>query len=148
MISRAHAGSSAGVAGRQLITRSQAAVRVTPVISYGPPMVMSRRCGTPVIPYEYPIFLSASDHSWGDVRSSTGPSVTLRNAADTRCGPAVTGSGSVTTSTPPGSCRCIHRSRGISATRAPSIETSISSSNGAVWPKKFPVDSCWKASRK
>ena len=63
----------------------------------------------------------AIDHSSGVIRSCTGPSKRVMNAADTVCGPAVIAIGSLRRLTPSGSALFIQRSRSSSATRAPSI---------------------------
>ena len=59
----------------------------------------------------------ASDQSSGEIRSCSGPSNRRMNAAETRCGPAVTAIGSVLRFTPSGSDVFIQRSISSSATR-------------------------------
>ena len=69
----------------------------------------------------------ASDQSWGEIKSCTGPSVRRTNAAATWRGPARTCTLSVRMFTPSGSDVCIQRSISSSATGSPSTETSSSS---------------------
>ena len=89
-ISVAHAASSAGVVGRQVKMRRRLGVSETPVTCVGPVTANSRRCGSAVTPNVSPMLVSASVCSIGATRSSTGPSARWMNAADTRCGPALT----------------------------------------------------------
>ena len=90
--------SSAAVVGRHVKIFRRLAVSDTPVTVWGPVMAKSRRCGSPVMPNVSPVLVSASVCSIGVMMSSIGPSANWTNAADTRCGPAVTWIGGV--------CRC------------------------------------------
>jgi hypothetical protein len=65
-----------------------------PVIFCGPAMPSSIMNGGSVVP-ALPVPFDARDQSWGLTRSSYGPSVRRTNAADTRCWPARTNTGSV-----------------------------------------------------
>ena len=78
----------------------------------GPTMPRSMMCGGIVVP-ELAVPPDASDQSCGLMRSSYGPSPRLTNATETRCGPAVTWSGSVRKrSTPSGRSVRTSRSNG------------------------------------
>ena len=81
----------------------------------------------------------AIDQSSGVMRSCTGPSKRVRNAAVTRCVPAVMRTGSVRRFTPSGSELFIQRSTSSSATRAPSIDTSTCSGFSAVCNAARPL---------
>ena len=81
----------------------------------------------------------AIDHSSGVIRSCTGPSKRVRNAAETVCGPAVIAIGSVRRLTPSGSALFIQRSRSSSATRSPSTAISICSGAAAVCSAARPL---------
>ena len=115
---------SSGVVGRQAKTRRRLGVSETPLTWYGPTMARSRRWGSVVTPYPSPIWVSARVWSTGRIRSSTGPSNRLRNAAVTRCGPASRWIESLVSRMPLGSDSVIQRSMLSSATRSPSIEIS------------------------
>ena len=81
----------------------------------------------------------AIDHSSGVMRSCTGPSKRVTNAAVTRCGPALIAIGSVRRFTPSGSELFIQRSTSRSATRSPSIEISTCSGASAVCSAARPL---------
>src|ERR1043166_8130366 len=124
----AHARATDGDAGRQVKIARRTGVSDTPDGLYGPEMTRSRRCGKSENPYVVAIEVLASDHLSGEMRSCATPwNLGGMNAADTRCGPAVTRSASVDIDTPFGSDAVMNRSTASSATRVPSIDISICS---------------------
>ncbi len=126
MISPAQVGSSAAEVGRQVKMRRRLTESETPVTAYGPLTVMSRRCGSSVTPKL--MLTSASVFSVGIRASSIGASNFWMNAADTLCGPAVTWMRAVFGSRLLAGSDSLMRSfSGITATRWPSMATSISS---------------------
>ena len=95
-ISVAQAVSSAAVAGVQVRMWRRLGVSDTPEGCIGPTMVRVCRCGSVVMPGCRPTLTSRIVCSTSRTESSTAPSALLTNAAATRCGPAVTAIGGVT----------------------------------------------------
>ena len=87
-IDSAHDSSSAADVGRQVKILARLGVSDTPVTLVGPTTRKSRMCGSIVMPKL--MLTSASVFSSGVSRSSIGPSMFWMNAAETRCGPALT----------------------------------------------------------
>ena len=80
--------SSAAVVGRHVKILARLGVSDTPVTFVGPTTRKSRMCGSIVTPKL--MLTSANVFSRGVSKSSIGPSMFWMNAADTRCGPALT----------------------------------------------------------
>ncbi len=95
-ISVAHAVSSAGLVGVQVRMRRRLGVSDTPDGCIGPTMVIVCRWGSVVMPGCKPTLTSRIVCSTRRTESSTAPSALATNAAATRCGPAVTAIGGVT----------------------------------------------------
>ena len=87
-IESAQDSSSPADVGRHVKMAARLGVSDTPVTFVGPTTRKSRRCGSIVTPKL--MLTSASVFSSGIRRSSIGPSRFWMNAADTRCGPALT----------------------------------------------------------
>jgi hypothetical protein len=130
-ISYAQVSSSFAFVGRQVNTIRRLTVSDTPVTLVGPRIVMSRMCGSAVMPNV--MLTSASVLSSGTSRSSSGPSKRWMNAAAIRCGPALTWIGGVFTSSPFfGSVSLMRVLRSRSAARSPLTDTSICSFTSSV----------------
>ena len=121
-MSQAQVSSSFAEAGEQVKMRRRLGVSETPVTTKGPAMVNDCRCGSAMNPGT-PALISTIDCSTWRNSSSVGPSNFAMNAADTRCGPALTGMRGVVRLT---FVSGVFGSILKRAARAPSIETSIS----------------------
>src|SRR5262245_20414501 len=143
MIDSAHGRAVRGDVGRHVKIFLRTGESEMPVGENGPVTTRSRRCGTSVNPYAVLLDVLTSDHLIGEIMSCTTPwNAGGMNAADRRCGPAVTRTVSVIIVTPFGSDAVMKRSMSSTATRSPSMEISIFSPR-ALPPANAPVVS-WK----
>src|SRR5262245_41611118 len=143
MIDSAQGFASLGDEGRHEKIFFRTGESEMPVDANGPVMTRSRRCGRRLKPYAVAFDVLTSDHLIGEIMSCTTPwNDGGMNAAETRCGPALTRTVSVVIVTPFGSEAVMNRSMSSTATRSPSIEISIFSPR-ALPPANAPVVS-WK----
>ncbi len=127
MVSVAQGRSSSAAVGRHPKTRLRLGVSEMPVTFIGPAMTRSWMCGAEVMPKPVPMRMSMRVWSIGIIRSSTGPTKRGTNAAETRCGPALTWMAGVSMTKPFSLASLMLATTSSRATRSPLTEISSSS---------------------